>query len=102
MKTLGIILLVILLFYTFVRNFLVLSFVMELNTKGYEICTKYLNSIPEDEYDDKARENLAILEETWESINAIPYWKYLFSFKPLKPEYWLNEKQLEFLQINKF
>lgn len=88
--------------YMFIRNFFVFNFAMKLNTKGYEICTKYLNSIPDDEFDDKARENFAILEETWDSINAISYCKYLFSFKPLKPEYWLDEKQLKFLQINKF
>ena len=42
------------------------------------------------------------LVNVWNSIMDIPYEKFLFSFKPLRPEYWLTEEQLDFLRINEF
>jgi len=87
--------------YLFVRNVKVFEFTMELNHKGYEICRNYLESVRL-EYDSEREENLEVLKETWESINNIPYTRYLFSFKKLTPENFLTEKQINFLRINSF
>lgn len=88
--------------YLMIRNILVFNFVRYLNRRGYEICKNYIDSIPDSEYDSEAQKNLMILRETWESICDIPYSRMVLSFKPLKPEYWLDEKQLNFLKINTF
>lgn len=73
---------------------------MYLNQQGYNICTKYLDSL--ECFDEKALNEYIVLLDMWAEITDISYTKMLFSFKPLTPEYWLNEKQLKFLSINKF
>lgn len=83
-----------------IRNFKVYAFQIYLNDCGYNICMKYLDSVKH--FDEKALNEHKLLREMWDEIANIPYEKMLFSFKPLKPEYWLNEKQLDFLRINKF
>ena len=70
------------------------------NEQGYNICKKHLDSV--EHFDEKAWNEHELLENIWCEITDISYAKMLFSFKPLKPEYWLNEKQLNFLRINKF
>lgn len=83
-----------------IRNIKVYNFQIYLNHHGYDICNKYLNSV--EFFDEKAQNEFKLLNDMWDSITDISYEKMLFSFKPLKPEYWLNEKQLKFLTINKF
>ena len=61
---------------------------------------KHLDSV--EHFDERAQEEHELLRDVWDEITNISYGKMLFSFKPLKPEYWLNEKQLKFLSINKF
>lgn len=85
--------------YIIIRNDMVYKFRIELGDIGYFILTKYLDNIPTD---DEETYNTCITEcnkmrKVWISIMDIPYNKMLFSFKPLKPEYWLNKEQLEFL-----
>lgn len=95
--------LVIGLFFGFwiqIRNYKVYEFRMYLNDQGYNICKKYLDSV--EYFDEKAKNEHELLVDMWGSITDISYEKMLFSFKPLKPECWLNEKQLKFLAINKF
>jgi hypothetical protein len=41
----------------------------------------------------------AELRRIWLSINKISPNKMLYSFKPLKPKYWLNEEQMKFLGL---
>lgn len=94
---------VILLFvgaWLLIRNFKVFKFQIYLNEQGYNICKKHLDSV--EHFDEKAWNEHELLENIWREITDISYAKMLFSFKPLKPEYWLNEKQLDFLRINKF
>lgn len=83
-----------------IRNIKVYLFQIYLNQHGYDICNEYLNSV--EVFDEKAQNEFKFLKDTWDSITDISYERMLFSFKPLKPEYWLNEKQLKFLTINKF
>lgn len=95
--------LVIGLFFCFwlqIRNSKVFEFRMYLTEQGYNICKKYLDSV--EHFDKKALNEHEFLVDVWNSITDISYEKMLFSFKPLKPERWLNEKQLKFLAINKF
>lgn len=94
---------VILLFvsaWLLIRNYNVFIFQLYLVEQGYNICKKHLDSV--EHFDEKAWNEYVLLEDMWREITDISYAKMLFSFKPLKPEYWLNEKQLNFLRINKF
>ena len=86
--------------WVLIRNRKVYAFKMYLNEHGYNICKNYLESVVY--FDEKTLNEHKLLQDMWDSITDIPYEKMLFSFKPLKPEYWLNEKQLDFLRINKF
>jgi len=86
--------------WVLIRTFKVYKFQIYLNEQGYNICKKYLDSVVY--FDEKALNEHKLLQDMWDSITDIPDIKMLFSFKPLKPEYWLNEKQLKFLAINKF
>ena len=86
--------------YLLIRNISVYKFEILLNTRCYEICQKHLRSL--DELTPEAMEDHQELVNVWHSIMDIPYGKFLFSFKPLKPEYWLTEKQLAFFKINTF
>lgn len=83
-----------------IRNNKVYAFKIYLAQQGYNICKKYLDSV--EFFDEKALNDHKLLVGIWDEIADIPYEKMLFSFKPLKLEYWLNEKQLAFLRINKF
>ena len=83
-----------------IRNYKVFKFQMYLNEQGYNICVKHIDSV--ECFDEKALYEHKLLEDMWDEITDISYEKMLFSFKPLKPEYWLNEKQLKFLSINRF
>lgn len=86
--------------YLLIRNISVYNFELLLNARCYEICQSHLDSL--DKRTPEAMEVHQELVNVWHSIMDIPYEKFLFSFKPLKPEYWLTEKQLAFLRINKF
>ena len=86
--------------YILIRNNSVYNFELLLNERCYEICQNHLDSL--DKLTPEAMEDHQELVNVWHSIMDIPYGKLLFSFKPLKPEYWLTEKQLAFLRINKF
>ncbi len=83
-----------------IRNYYVYAFRLLLNDRCYEICQNHLRSL--DALTPEAMEEHQVLVNVWRSIMDIPYEKFLFSFKPLKPEYWLTEKQLDFLRINEF
>lgn len=94
---------VILLFvgaWLLIRNYNVFIFQLYLVEQGYNICKKHLDSV--EHFDEKEWDKHQLLRNMWNEIADISYAKMLFSFKPLKPEYWLNEKQLDFLRINKF
>ena len=100
METFVVSVIVVVSVWILIRNIKVYNFQLYLNQHSYDICTKYLNSV--ERFDEKAQNEFEFLKDTWDSITDISYEKMLFSFKPLKPEYWLNEKQLDFLRINKF
>ncbi len=90
----------VLCIYILIRNDFVCNFEISLNTRCARICENHLRSL--NEFTPEAMEEHQALVDVWQSIMDIPYEKFLFSFKPLKPEYWLTEKQLAFLRINKF
>lgn len=87
--------------YILVRNNFVYKFVTNLNETCYQICLNHNDKIYDcNNLEDFMKEHER-LEDMWESISKIKYEKILYSFKPLKPEYWLNKEQLEFINNSK-
>ena len=85
-------------FYILYRNDKVRDFKIRLNNEGYDALKRYIDSLPDDEKLSKETlDKWHELDSIWDSINEISYDKMLYSFKPLKPEYWLNEEQLKYL-----
>lgn len=83
-------------FYILIRNFAVFNFCVALNHACYLKAIEHThNAIEFDDEWDKEHERI---HKLWDEITNISYDKMLFSFTPLKPEYWLNEEQMEFLQ----
>lgn len=72
-------------------------FKCELNDLGYNICKNYLDQI--EMFTEEEVLHYAELRRIWVSINEISPNKMLYSFKPLKPKYWLNEEQMKFLEL---
>lgn len=86
-------------YFGFYRNLRVYKFREYLNDKGYSVCHKHLLSIPDEEYgpDERAVHEIYHAMWNWNSILDISYDKMLYSFKPLKEEYWLTKEQIKFL-----
>jgi len=88
-------------FYLSIRNNRVYKFRTTINAIGYNIIQKYTTNWPigiDEESYNAYKEEHERLRNMWLSLTAsIPYEKMLFSIKPLKPKYWLNEEQLNFL-----
>lgn len=84
-------------YFGFYRNNKVYEFKKYLNNKGYSVCCKYLLSIQDEEYGQDERVIHEIYRAMWDSISDISYYKMLYSFKPLKEEYWLTKEQIKFL-----
>lgn len=83
--------------YILIRNNFVYEFVTSLNETCYQVCLNHNNKIYDcNNLEDFIKEHER-LEDIWTSISEISYEKMLFSFKPLKPKYWLNKEQLEFI-----
>ena len=83
--------------YIWIRNYFVCEFVTSLNETCYRVCLNHINKIYDcNNIEDFMKEHER-LEDIWKSISDISYEKILFSFKPLKPKYWLNEEQLNFI-----
>lgn len=81
-----------------IRNGLVFRFKIWLNQRCYEIVNNYLSSCESTLTEDEMK-NYTYLKSIWDSIMNISYAKMLFSFKPLKPEYWLTKEQQDFLNL---
>jgi len=89
------------LIYILIRNNFVYKFVTDLNETCYQICSNHNEKIFDcNNLEDFTKEQER-LEDMWESISEIKYEKMLYSFKPLKPKYWLNKEQLEFINNSK-
>ena len=87
--------------YILVRNNFVYKFVTNLNETCYQICLNHNDKIYDcNNLEDFMKEHER-MEDMWESISKIKYEKILYSFKPLKPKYWLNKEQLEFINNSK-
>ena len=72
-------------------------FKRKLSDLGYNICKNYLEQI--EMFTEEEVFHYAELRRIWLSINEISPNKMLYSFKPLKPKYWLNEEQMKFLEL---
>ena len=87
-------------FYLLIRNKRVYTFRTTINDIGYNIVQKHTLNCPihidEESYNAYNEENER-LRNMWLSLENISYDKMLFSIKPLKPKYWLNKEQIEFL-----
>ncbi len=83
--------------YIIIRNNKVCEFTVNLNDEGFEVCKSHLLSVTE--YNKKERDEHERLHKIWQSINNISYNKILYSFKPLKKEYWLTKEQIDFLNL---
>ena len=94
-------LVVFLVLYFSIRNNLVFRFTIWLNQRCYDIVIDYVSSCGDVLTEDEVK-NHEYLHSVWDSITNISYAKMLFSFKPLKPKYWLTEEQQDFLKINSY
>lgn len=88
-------------FYFLIRNDRVFEFRTAIEAMGYDIVKKHTSNWPigvdEESYNAYKEENER-LRNMWLSLEtSVSYDKMLFSIKPLKPKYWLNEEQMEFL-----
>ncbi len=86
----------LLILYFLIRNDLVFRFTKELNHRCYEIVKSYLSTCGDILTRDEVRYH-KYLSSIWDSITNISYTEMLFSFKPLKPKYWLTKEQQDFL-----
>lgn len=87
-------------FYFTRRNNLVYIFKTKLDNTGWSILDKYLKEAPISADDEVYKAYIAEynrIHDIWMSIIDISYNKMLFSFKPLRLKYWLNEEQFKFL-----
>lgn len=72
----------------------------ELTYRSCDIITDYINSLPDDrDTTPEEEEQYDRMHAIWMSIEDISYYRLLFSFKPLKEKYWLNEEQMKFLGL---
>jgi hypothetical protein len=79
-----------LFYFFFIRNHNVCKFRCALNEIGYALTVSQVNS-------DKHSEYLNV----WLSLlTDVSYNKMLYSFKPLKPEYWYTPEQINFLKLS--
>lgn len=85
--------------YILFRNDRVYEFRIMLTDLCCKINCDYLDSLEGKDYTDDRRKYKEYLSKMWDSISDISYEKMLYSIKPLKPEYWLNKEQLEFLKL---
>lgn len=84
--------------YILIRNSKVFEFKTKLNEICYSVCNNHIETAENyDNVNDYIREHNKIIK-LWDSINDISWDKMLWSIKPLKVEYWLNEEQLEFIK----
>ena len=88
-------------FYLSIRNNSVYKFRTTINDIGYNIVQKHTLNCPidvDEESYNAYKEEHERLRDMWLSLSTnISYDKMLFSIKPLKPKYWLNKEQMEFL-----
>lgn len=87
--------------YLSIRNDRVYEFRTTINDIGYNIVQKHTLNWPigiDEESYNAYKEEYERLRNIWLSLSTnVFYDKMLFSVKPLKPKYWLNEEQMEFL-----
>ena len=86
--------------YFIVRASEARNFKDELTFKSCDVLSDYIASLP-DNRDTTLEEEQQYdkMHAIWMSIESISYYRLLFSFKPLKEEFWLNEEQLKFLGL---
>lgn len=76
------------------------NFKDELTYKSCDILAAYIGSLPDNrDTTVEEEEQYDRLHAIWMSIEDISYYRLLFSFKPLREEFWLNEEQLKFLGL---
>ena len=84
--------------YLMIRNTFVYNFKMHLSYICHSICKEHISKIYEYysifDYDKDHEKLIKMLD----SMSNISYEKMLYSFKPLKPKYWLNEEQMKFIE----
>ena len=84
--------------YFSIRKNLVFRFTKWLNQRCCDIVIDYISSCGVTLTKDEMK-NYKYLNFVWDSIKNISYTKMLFSFKPLKPKYWLTKEQQDFLNL---
>lgn len=87
--------------YFFCRNNKTCVFQIEINKKCHNVLINFLNSL---ENDKEFYERLEEYEQLETKANEIrlkhSYQSMLFSLKPLKPEYWFTNEEIEFMNLS--
>lgn len=82
------------------RNDKVYRFLKGLNNDCSKILINYLNNASWTERPIESQKTYKKMDVMADSIRELEYNKLLFSFKPLKVEYWLTHEQIAFLNGN--
>lgn len=89
---------IIICIYFIIRNNRVGNFKIKMNNLCHDICIKNSQKLFESCSDlDIIENSIDNDNRIWRSINEIDYDKMLYNIKPLKPKYWFNKEQLEFI-----
>lgn len=100
--TIVLVVLLILIFYIQIRNYYVYRYFNNVAERCYEVCKHHLDSldtnVPTEEFKKEFEKYSIYYRRMWDEIEkATDYDKLLYSFRPLKDKYWLNEEQLKFI-----
>ncbi len=76
------------------RNFMVRDFMISLSERSYGVLKKCLDDCDSME---KYQSEFPQMEKIADSIRELKFEKVLYSFKPLRYEYWLTKEQIDFL-----
>ena len=88
------------LYFGLYRNGKVSRFLIGLNEDCKKILINYLDNEPWKVHPIECQKTYGMMCDMVESIRKLEYNKLLFSFKPLKVEYWLTHEQIAFLNGN--
>ena len=102
METLFVILaaVIVVAIYFIWRNEKVYDFRIEINNKCYGVLRDFLDSLKDDkELYERYGEYKQLEMKESEILSKHSYESMLYSLKPLKPEYWFTNEEIEFMDL---